>query len=86
MWELKWLDKSRVLPRWLRNAAVLALRYISAAMGRQWRLHAVRRQRLRAMTMLHELSDRELKDIGIPRSEIDWITQHGRVGRRRGPV
>jgi uncharacterized protein YjiS (DUF1127 family) len=35
------------------------------------------RQR-RAMTRLQRLSDRSLKDIGVPRSEIRWMTRHGR--------
>ncbi len=44
----------------------------------QWRLFAQARRQRRARAQLHRLSDRSLKDIGVPRSEIHWITRHGR--------
>ena len=45
----------------------------------RWRqARAKRRQRLRAMAELGALSDLELKDIGVYRSEIHWVVNHGR--------
>ena len=49
-----------------------------AALVRWRRARAVRRQRLRAMAQLGALSDLELKDIGVYRSEIQWVVNHGR--------
>jgi uncharacterized protein YjiS (DUF1127 family) len=43
-----------------------------------WRAHAERRRCLRVMGVLRALSDRELKDIGVCRSEIYWVARHGR--------
>ena len=51
---------------------------LTAALVRWRRRHAERRQRLRAMAMLDTLTDRELKDIGVSRSEIHWLVNHGR--------
>jgi uncharacterized protein YjiS (DUF1127 family) len=51
---------------------------VVAAFDRWRRAHAGRRQRLRAMAQLGALSDLELKDIGVRRSEIYWVVSHGR--------
>jgi len=58
---------------------VLALRDgAAAAASRWWRAYAERRQRRQDMAELLGLSDRELKDIGVRRSEIYWVVHHGR--------
>ena len=46
-----------------------------------WRAFQERRQRLRAS--LHDLSDRELMDIGVTRAEIDCIAPHRAIDRLR---
>jgi uncharacterized protein YjiS (DUF1127 family) len=51
---------------------------LTAAFVSWQRRHAERRQRLRAMAMLATLTDRELRDIGVSRSEIPWLVNHGR--------
>lgn len=55
----------------------LAMRWIAAFV--RWRLaHAERRRHRQAMAQLGALSDRELKDLGVRRSEIYWVVKHGR--------
>jgi uncharacterized protein YjiS (DUF1127 family) len=51
---------------------------LTAALVRWRRTRTDRRQRLRAMAMLGTLTDRELRDIGVSRSEIHWLVNHGR--------
>ena len=48
---------------------------------RYWRAYQERRQSLRAT--LHNLSDRELMDIGLTRDEIDYITPHRAIDKLR---
>jgi uncharacterized protein YjiS (DUF1127 family) len=72
-----------ILP--LRIVAV-ALREWAIRTRRRWRLYVQRRRHYRAMAQLQVLSDRSLKDIGVPRSEIRWLAQHGRYERHRHPV
>ena len=55
--------------RGLRTAAWAA----AAAAGNWWRAYALRRERNAAVRELHALDDRTLKDIGINRSEIEWV-------------
>ena len=43
-----------------------------------WRAQAERRQRLRSMAQLQALSDHQLKDMGVNRSEIPWVVRYGR--------
>jgi uncharacterized protein YjiS (DUF1127 family) len=51
---------------------------LRTAVRRQWRFCVAHLRQRRAMTQLQRLSDRSLKDIGVPRSQIRWMTQHGR--------
>src|SRR5215470_10528576 len=41
-------------------------------------LYAIRRARIAAIRELHALDDRTLSDIGVGRSEIEWLVVHGR--------
>jgi uncharacterized protein YjiS (DUF1127 family) len=51
---------------------------LAGAMRRQWRRYAEDRRQRRAVAQLQRLSDRTLKDIGVPRSQIRWMSRHGR--------
>ena len=53
-----------------------------AATGKWWRAYTIRRARIAAIRELHTLDDHMLKDIGLSRSEIDWVLVHGRDAPR----
>jgi uncharacterized protein YjiS (DUF1127 family) len=55
----------------LRTAARAAV----AAAGKGWRAYIRRRERSAAVRELRALDDRTLKDIGINRSEIEWVVE-----------
>jgi uncharacterized protein YjiS (DUF1127 family) len=40
-----------------------------------WRAYALRRERRAAARELHALDDRTLRDIGVSRSEIEWVVR-----------
>ena len=65
--------------RGLRTAA----RAVAATAGKWWRAYALRRERNAAVRELHALDDRTLRDIGISRSEIDWVVWSPEVARLR---
>lgn len=48
-----------------------------------WRAFRERRERERLRVNLHELSDRELNDIGLTRGEIDYMAAHRTIERLR---
>jgi len=51
---------------------------VIAAAGKWWRAHTIRRIRIAAIRELHALDDRTLRDIGVTRSEIEWVVVYGR--------
>ena len=61
-------------------AAVLA----TAAKG--WRAYARWRERRVAVRELHSLDDRSLRDIGVSRSEIEWVVWSQQAARERAAV
>jgi uncharacterized protein YjiS (DUF1127 family) len=64
----------RSLPAWLWKAVSAT----GSAIARLGRAFADRRRHGRQMAELQALSDYELKDIGMRRSEIYWVVHNGR--------
>ncbi|SDK03740.1 MULTISPECIES: DUF1127 domain-containing protein [Bradyrhizobium] len=58
-------------------------RNVLSLLKRYWRAFGEWRQRQRSRTTLHELSDRELMDIGVTRDAIDYIARHRAVDNLR---
>jgi uncharacterized protein YjiS (DUF1127 family) len=80
-------DRSLFTEQWQvltsgRNAIRDLAIHVVAALGRWRRAHADRRERRRAMAELAALSDHALKDIGLRRSEIYSVVNHGRHRRK----
>ena len=59
---------------WLGRAAI----EMGAQVARLHRTYATWRRRRLDIVELNALSDHELKDIGVRRSEIYWVVHHGR--------
>jgi uncharacterized protein YjiS (DUF1127 family) len=62
---------------------VASRRNILSLLKRYWRAFQERRQRGRLRVSLHELSDRELMDIGLTPGDIDYIVTHRTIERLR---
>lgn len=67
-----------------RAARYLATRLVAALIGCS-QAYANHRRCMRAAAELRALGDRELKDIGVYRSGIDWAITHGRDNGSVGP-
>jgi uncharacterized protein YjiS (DUF1127 family) len=61
--------------------AAASARRVSSLLKRYWRAFQERRRRQSLRDTLHELSDRELMDIGLTRAEIDYIASHRAIDR-----
>jgi uncharacterized protein YjiS (DUF1127 family) len=55
---------------------------VSGFFARCWSAFQERRKRQRLQTSLHDLSDRELMDIGTTRGEIDYVVSNGSIDPR----
>ena len=53
---------------------------IGAALGRAWSTYLKHRMQRQASVHLHAMSDRELKDIGLSRGQIDIAVEFGAAG------
>jgi len=58
-----------------------ATRTILITLKQYWRRLQERRQRQRMRIALYRLSERELKDIGLTRADIEYITAHRSLDR-----
>lgn len=58
-------------------------RSVLSLLKRYWRAFQERRQRQSLRATLHDLSDRELMDIGVTRGEIDYIAAHRAIDTLR---
>jgi uncharacterized protein YjiS (DUF1127 family) len=63
--------------------AAASTRSLLSLLKRYWRAFQERRQRQSLRATLHELSDRELMDIGLTRGEIDYIAPHRAIDALR---
>ena len=64
------------LGRDLTGLTAVSTRNVVSLLKHYWRAFGIWRRRQRSQTALHELSDRELNDIGVTRGEIDHIAPH----------
>jgi uncharacterized protein YjiS (DUF1127 family) len=51
---------------------------------KHWSAHQARRERARVRAILYAMPDRELKDIGITRSEIEFVMIGSGYSRQKG--
>jgi uncharacterized protein YjiS (DUF1127 family) len=58
-------------------------RRVLSLLERSWRAFQQRRQRQSLRATLHDLSDRELMDIGVTRGEIDYLVRHRAIDTLR---
>jgi uncharacterized protein YjiS (DUF1127 family) len=58
-------------------------RSVLGLLKRYWRAFQERRRRQSLRATLHDLSDRELMDIGVTRGEIDYIAPHRAIDTLR---
>lgn len=65
------------------SPAAASTRSVLGLLRRVWLAFQERRQRQSLRINLHELSDRELMDIGLTRSEIDYLTPQRAIDRLR---
>lgn len=56
--------------------AAASTRSLLSLLKRYWRAFQERRRRQSLRATLHDMSDRELMDIGLTRGEIDYIAPH----------
>ncbi|SDN05194.1 DUF1127 domain-containing protein [Afipia sp. GAS231] len=75
-----WSEKNAARPTAVSTRTFLRL------LERTWRAFGEWRQRQRSRTTLHDLSDRELKDIGVTRDEIDYIAPHRAIDALRDSI
>lgn len=61
-------------------------RSVLSLLKRYWRAFQERRRRQRLRASLHDLSDRELMDIGVTRGEIDYIARHRAIDTLRDRI
>jgi uncharacterized protein YjiS (DUF1127 family) len=61
-------------------------RNVMGLLKRCWRAFGMWRQRQNSRTTLHELSDRELMDIGVTRGEIDHIAPQRAIDALRDSI
>jgi uncharacterized protein YjiS (DUF1127 family) len=73
-----------LLHPWQALARLTAL--VSATGGKAWRAYARWRERREAVRELHALDDRSLRDIGVSRSEIEWVVWSQQAARVRAAV
>jgi uncharacterized protein YjiS (DUF1127 family) len=74
-------DRATALRAALRNSVVWlwnAATWLAGTLARLGAAYVDQRRYRRQIDELHALSDYELKDIGIRRSEIYWVVHHGR--------
>ena len=72
-----WSDKDAPGP------TAASTRSAPSLLKRYWRAFQERRQRESVRATLHDLSDRELMDIGVTRGEIDYIARHRAIDTLR---
>jgi uncharacterized protein YjiS (DUF1127 family) len=61
-------------------------RNVLSLLKQYWRSFCVWRQRQSSQTTLHDLSDKELKDIGVTRGQIDHIAPHRAIDALRDSI